>query len=108
MQMQYVACGIVQLLRSQLIGPPVRGLLLLGKLDVKQLLGQILESVSVGEGAGKPRSNLGAVDWSRHDAKSVLKHCHVEAGEVEDLEHGLVGEQTLQLRRLVVPADLHE
>ena len=33
---------------------------------------------------------------------------HVESGEMEDLEHTLIGKEPLQLRRLVVPAELNE
>ena len=62
----------------------------------------------VGEGAGEARGDLGAVDRPRHDAEAVLEHGHVEAGEMEDLEHALVGEEPLQLGRLVMPAELNE
>ena len=92
----------------ELVGAPIGGLLLLGELDAEQLLGKVLEAVPVGEGAGEARGDLGAVDRPRHHAEAVLEHGHVEAGEMEDLEHALIGKEPLQLWRLVMPAELNE
>src|SRR4029079_14846723 len=106
--MQHIARRIIELLGRELIGAPIGGLLLLGELDAEQLLGKVLEAVPVGEGAGKARGDLGAVDRPRHYAEAVLEHGHVKAGEMEDLEHPLIGKEPLQLWRLVMPAELNE
>ena len=58
---------------------------------------QIFQAVLVGVGTGKPRSNLGAVDRFRHDAKGVAEHGEVEPPEVENLDEAGIGQQPLQV-----------
>src|ERR1041385_2967636 len=106
--MQHIARGIVELLLAELGSAPVGGLLLLGELDAKQLPGEILEAVAIGEGPGDPRGHLGAIDGLSHYPEIMLEHSKIEAAEMEDLEHALVGENALQLRRIIVAAELKE
>ena len=55
----------------------------------------------VGIGAGKLGSNLGAVKRSGLDAQLMFEGCHIEAGKMEDLEHGTIFEERLQTRRII-------
>ena len=38
----------------------------------------------------------------------MLEHGHIEPAEMEELEHAVVGEQPLQLRRGIVAGELHQ
>ena len=53
-----------------------------------KLADEILEAVPVRVGAHKLRDDLGAVDRGNGDAEIFLEHGDIEAGEVENLEHG--------------------
>src|SRR5262249_36116641 len=106
--MQYVAGGIVELLLGELWRAPIGGLLLLRQLDAEKLAGEIFKAMAVGEGAGNPGGDLGAVDRLRHHPEIMLEHGEVETAEMEDLEHALVGEKALQLWRIIVAAELKQ
>src|SRR5215210_1338577 len=64
--------------------------------------------MAVGEGAGELRGDLGAIGRPRHDPESMLEHGHVEAPEMEDLDHAFIGEEPHELGRISIPADLDE
>src|SRR5688572_601160 len=57
---------------GELVCAPVAGLLLLGKIDAKQFLDQILETVAVGVGPDQTRRGAGAVERRRHDPEIGL------------------------------------
>src|SRR5205823_15131589 len=57
-----VACRIFALRVAQRGRAPVAGLLLLGEIDVEQLLDQILQPIAVGIGAHQTRGGAGAID----------------------------------------------
>ena len=60
--MQHIGRRIGYLRVAELIGAPVRQLLLLREIDAEHFAGKILESVLVGISAGKTRGDLGAID----------------------------------------------
>src|SRR5260221_3267232 len=109
MEVEHVRRGVAQLLVGELGGAPIRGLLLLRELDAEQIAAQILEPMTVGEGAHQPRRDLGAVDGPRHHAEVVLQHGDVEAREMKDLQDAGVGQQRLEARRVEGSGrELHE
>src|SRR3712207_6233387 len=92
MEVENVGCPVVELRLREGLGAPVGGLLLLREFDVQELPHEVLEPKPIRVGAGEPRGDLGAVDRSRHDPEIVEEHGQVEAREMKDLQHALVGE----------------
>ena len=91
------------------MGAPVGALLLLVELDAEEFLHQVLQAMPVGVGAGELGGDLGAVEGARVDAEVILDHGHVEARVMEDLGDGGVGEQRLEVWRVVAGAvELHQ
>src|SRR5260370_33204140 len=84
MEVEHVRRGVAQLLVGELGGAPIRGLLLLRELDAQQVAAQILEPVTVGEGAHQPRPELVAIDGPLHHAEVMRQHGDAEAREMED------------------------
>jgi hypothetical protein len=83
---------------------PIGRLLLLGDVLSEHFLDQILEPVTVGIGADQARRGLGAIDRPRHDPQIGLHDRKVEAGEMIELEPGRIGQDRLEVRRLVAAA----
>ena len=110
MQVEHVVGGILELAPGERVRAPVRRLLLLGNLDAQQVAAEVLEAVAVGEGAREAGRDLRAVDRPAADAERVLQHGHVEAGEVEDLQHRLVGQQRREMGRVdgLARRELHQ
>jgi hypothetical protein len=96
--------GIILLSVRQIGGAPVRGLLLLGDVDLEQLLDQLLEAVAVGIGADQPRRGLGAIDGTGHDSEIGLHDRQVEAGEMIELEAPGIGEDRLEVGSVIAAA----
>src|SRR5256885_16761085 len=55
MQITDIARGIIALRITELVGPPVAGLLRLGQIDVEQLLHQVLQPMTVGVSRSEER-----------------------------------------------------
>src|SRR5690606_17874031 len=96
-QVEHVGGGIGELRLRKIARAPVRTLLLLGKVDVHDFPGEILEAVAVGIGAHELRGDLGAVDGRGDDAEITLDHRDVETREMENLENVLVRHQRAQV-----------
>jgi len=94
-QVEHVASGVVLLLVRQLVRAPVGALLLLGKLDAKELAAQVLEAVAIGVGARQLGSDLGAVDRFSKHAQMLSQHGDIEAPEMKDLENRAIRQQRL-------------
>src|SRR4051812_12316362 len=67
MKVANVARGIFALCVAELVRAPVAGLLLLGQIDVEQLLDEILEAMAVGIGTDQARCGARAVKRRRKD-----------------------------------------
>src|SRR5688572_22397285 len=104
MQIAHVRGGIILLRVAELGRAPVRGLLLLGDVDVEQLLDQLLQPVPVGIGADQPRGGLGAIDRLGHHPEIGADRGEVEAREMIQLQPRRVGEDRAQVRRGIVAA----
>ena len=100
MEMEDVGGGVAELLVGELRRTPIGGLLLLRELDAEEFATEILEAVAIGEGAGKPRCDLGAVHRPRRDAQIAMEDGDVEAAEMENLQYLRIAEQRLETRRL--------
>src|ERR1051326_6547062 len=108
-EMQDVGGGIAQLLLAQRCRAPIRALLLLFQVDPEEVLAQVPQAVPVGECPHEPRGDLRAVERLRHDAEIVVEDRDVEPREMEELDDARIGQQPLQVRRLVTPGgELHE
>jgi diphthamide synthase (EF-2-diphthine--ammonia ligase) len=84
-------------------------LLILGNVAAKQLLAEILQAVPVGVGAHQTRGRARAIERRADEAEIAHEHGDVEAREMEELQHALVRQHALQVRRVVVGAvELHE
>src|SRR4051812_26487978 len=101
-----IARRIVALGVAELVGAPVAGLLLLGHVDVEQLLDQILEAVPVGVGAYQPRRRARAIDRRWQDPEIGLDDADIEPREMVELEAAGVAEQRLQIGRRIVASAL--
>ena len=108
MQVEHVGGCVGKLRLAQDLRAPVAGLLLLRQIDIEYLARQILQAVAIGIGAGQARGDLGAVDRARHGAEGFGERGEIEAGEVENLDDVLVGQQALDIGCLLLPGgDLH-
>ena len=86
MEIEHVVGSVRDLRLGQGLGAPVGELLLLGDVLAEQVLGEVLEAVLVGVGAGELGGDLGAIERLRHHAEPLGEHADVEAREVKDLQ----------------------
>src|ERR1700674_590152 len=91
MKMQHVGGRIGDLRFGELLGAPVGELLLFGEIDAQHLADEIFEAVLVRIGSRQPRGDLGAIERGRHHAERAKERGNVEAGEMEDFQHGRIG-----------------
>src|SRR6266702_1175582 len=69
----------------------------------------VFERVLVRIGPRQPRRDLGAIERGRHDAERAIERRDVEAGEMEDLQHGRIGQEPLEIGRVTAGRrDLHD
>jgi hypothetical protein len=92
-QQRHVGDRVADLLRGQARARPVGVAGDLVELDVEQLEQVVLQPVAVGVGAGELARGARAVERRDRDAQPVGDSGHVEAREVEDLEHARVLEE---------------
>ena len=98
-QIQNIACGILELCLAQGVSRPVRALLLLGQIHVEQFLAQVLQSVPVGIGPRQPGGDLGTIDRVGFRSEGIEQHGDVETAEMEYLALRAVAQQFLQVGR---------
>ena len=96
-QIQNIACGILELCLAQGVSRPVRALLLLGQIHVEQFLAQVLQSVPVGIGPRQPGGDLGTIDRVGFRSEGIEQHGDVETAEMEYLGLRAVAQQLLQI-----------
>src|SRR6056297_29187 len=98
-QMQNIRCGISLLRFGQGFRPPVRGLLLLGHVDIQQFLQQVLEAMPIRKGADQLGRDLGAVDRRGQRAKGMIHRGNVESAKVEQFQDIRIGQKPFEVRR---------
>jgi hypothetical protein len=91
MQIPHVAGGIFPLRLAELVRSPVARLLLLGNVDVQQLLYEVLEPVAIGVRPDQPRGGARAVDRRGHNPEIRLHDAEVEAREMVELQPLRIG-----------------
>lgn len=104
MEIAHVGRGIIALGIGQHRAAPIRALLLFADLLAQQFLDDFLEAMPVRIGAAQPRGDLGAIDRSNLYAQIMPDRGDIEPAEVKDLEAVLVGDNRLEVRRVIAAA----
>ena len=108
-QMEDIGGGISELRVGQRLHPPVGRLLLLADLDPDEFAGEVFQPVPIRVGAGELGGDLGAIDGRGHHPEGMGQDGDVEAAEMEQLDDVRVGQQPLEVGRvLLTRRDLHD
>ena len=91
--MEYVGGGVALLRLGEPLGPPIRRLLGLGKLDAEQFSGEVGEAMAIGVGARQAGGDLGAVNRGTVDIHPIFERGDIETGEMKQFETRGIGEQ---------------
>ena len=94
----HIGSGIFALSFGEFNTAPVARLLLLGDLLAEQFAHQILQTVTVGIGAGHLAGDLGAEHRRGGNTEVVLDSGQIEAGEMIELQPRRIGQHRLQVR----------
>src|SRR6266446_6173011 len=92
---------VSELLLRKIFRTPIRALLLLGEIDVEQLLHQILEAMLIGVGAGKLGRRARAIAGPGDDAEIAPDDGEIEARVMIELGDVSVFEQPFHIGRLI-------
>ena len=108
MQVQHIGGRILQLRIAQRFRAPVGALLGLGQVNACDFAGDILQPMPVGIGPRQFGGDLGAPDRRAIHAQPALDHADVKPRKVEQLDNLGVCQQGLQVRAIIIPAELNQ